>query len=550
MKKTLRISCFALAATLCGAASAPAQVLFSENFDSLTLGGSVNERAGAGRVTVPATEPGTQPFPAAFSKSNPGWTIDNNLGTYDGAPTIGNAGVPTLGTRVQEWEGWSFAEKTFWITADDQQRSQFTKGTNVVAVADNDEWDDLGTRTGFYNTGLNSPSFPVAEGVSYGVGFDSSWRPESLDDSYNDLVPSALDNTNTQAVEIIAKFDVGGQVQIVKWDSVGTSPFFKAANTNETFASDGTGFFFTAPAGATSASISFNQVNAANDWWWAIDNIKVESEIGATVYTEDFEDTVLEPSINERLAFVSKVTGAAGQTNTVRGVVYETQARPNSFTKTAPAGWSVDNLDTPGLGDDNNGVFEWEGWSFATPEFFGFAAGNDGRAEFTKGTGNIAIADSDEWSDTGAGVTDPRAVNAAGENDALNTVLKTPTLSLVGVDLTPGLALEFDSSWRPEGGQTALITAVIDGGAPVEVLRWNSDSASPFFKARATNESVFLPLNVTGASSIALNFAHLGGSNNWWWAIDNVKLAVIPEPTSALLAGVALLGLGARRRGC
>ena len=52
-------------------------------------------------------------------------------------------GDPNYG--VDEWEGWSFANKSFWIFADDQGRSSFTNGVGTVAVADADEWDDLTT---------------------------------------------------------------------------------------------------------------------------------------------------------------------------------------------------------------------------------------------------------------------------------------------------------------------------------------------------------------------------------------------------------------------
>ena len=88
--------------------------------------------------------------------------------------------------------------------------------------------------------------------------------------------------------------------------------------------------------------------------------------------------------------------------------------RPNSFTKTPPAGWSIDNsgIDPIAIGDNNRGVFEWEGWSFADRDFWSFAAQGDATS-FTKASGPFAIADSDEFADLGG--TNP--ADPAGTGD-------------------------------------------------------------------------------------------------------------------------------------
>src|SRR5262245_1959398 len=92
----------------CAATTARAQLLFSENFDSLPLMDSVNERLGFPHVTRVATDPNSAPIPASFSKTGPaGWSIDNTLGTFNGSPTVGNSGVAGAGVAdfgVDEWE--------------------------------------------------------------------------------------------------------------------------------------------------------------------------------------------------------------------------------------------------------------------------------------------------------------------------------------------------------------------------------------------------------------------------------------------------------------
>ena len=98
---------------------------------------------------------------------------------------------------------------------------------------------------------------------------------------------------------------------------------------------------------------------------------------GSQLFFEGFEGLPLGPNVDEALA------GEA------------------VWTDTLPNGWSRDNLDTPGLDDDEVGVREWEGWSFATQEWWAATAGDQRRTEFTKGTGTVAIADGDEWDDKG-----------------------------------------------------------------------------------------------------------------------------------------------------
>jgi hypothetical protein len=217
-----------------------------------------------------------------------------------------------------------------------------------------------------------------------------------------------------------------------------------------------------------------------------------------------------------------------------------TTPRPDSFTHTPPAGWNVDNSGLPaaGIGDNNLGVFEWEGWSFATKEFSVFSA-QGALGNFTKSTGAYAVADSDEFDDLGG---------AADVTRPYNTVLETPTLDVTGLAAN-SLQLKFDSAWQDEGNQKAIITADY-GSGEVEVLRWES-VAGAFFHDDNLNETVLLDLNnPAGATSMKLRFKYLDAGNNWFWAIDNIRVGVgIPEPSSlamALIAACAAMRFGRR----
>ncbi|GAA3129512.1 hypothetical protein JOF29_007279 [Kribbella aluminosa] len=65
------------------------------------------------------------------------------------------------------------------------------------------------------------------------------------------------------------------------------------------------------------------------------------------------------------------------------------------WTHTAPGGWSVTSVDAM----TGKGMDEWRGWSFATPQFWSVAQTGQGRENFTKAGGVLAVADDDEWDD-------------------------------------------------------------------------------------------------------------------------------------------------------
>lgn len=531
-----RCACFGMAILLAVAMTgvSRAYILFSENFDSLagSLGPSVNERIGLSVVTRVATDPNSSPIPNAFSHTGPaGWTVDNAFDAY--GASVGNTGVPELGNPnygVDEWEGWSFANKDFWVrVAGDQTRSLFTKGIGTVAVADADEWDDLrispSARQGFMNTNLITGNINVSahQGQTLTLTFDSSWRPEAFDDSHGN---PAFNSLNNQSAVVAASFDGGPEVFLTFWDSDPASPFFKGDMQNETVSVP-----MFVPGGVSNVQLKFGYYNAANDWWWALDNLSLTDALSNTVWSEDFEGVALGPSVNERET-QGKVTVVATTPNTL--------PVQNAFTHTPPAGWNVDNsAGLPGIGDPNRGVEEWEGWSFTRPAFWLFAD-TQGRQNFTKGTGVIAVADPDEWDDLG----DPESLGT------YNTYLVTPVLDISSVPAGM-LSVKFDSSWDFEDTQTAVID-VDYGSGWVNVLTWESDTNSPNFHGTNYNETVLLALNnPPGATTARVRFGLINATDDWWWAVDNIRIGIIPEPGSALLACVAMVGLGllsARRR--
>jgi hypothetical protein len=223
-----------------------------------------------------------------------------------------------------------------------------------------------------------------------------------------------------------------------------------------------------------------------------------------TFGAQDFEGLVLGASIDEEVA------------------------RDDVWTKVAPDGWEIDDTGVPGVGTDLDGVTEWAGWSFANKDWWVETAGDQNRSQFTLGTGTIAIADGDEWDDQ------PHA------EGFVDTFLSW-TLDVSGA-AAGALDLHFDSSWRPEFDsnyhQTANITVSYDGGDATEVMLWESDKASANYKPDSTNESVVVALgNPAGASSAVITFGYFDAGNDWWWAIDNIKVV---EGASGAISAVTL----------
>ena len=232
-------------------------VLFEEDFEGVTLEASIMEQIKDDKVWS-----GTPPE---------GWEITNENPKDLGMP---------------EWRTWAIVDLEWWTrTAEDQRRSEFTgvhndgKGVGKGAVSDPDEWDDWegnGNPDALsrWNGHLITPPIKIkgAAAKSLVLTLDSSWRPE-----------------DTQNGEILVSFDGGKEEQILFFKSVGidagahTLVTIPTLKLKEDKINDGEQINETLeipidnPAGVAEMTISFGVVDAQNDWWWAIDNIKLIS---------------------------------------------------------------------------------------------------------------------------------------------------------------------------------------------------------------------------------------------------------------------------------
>lgn len=250
-----------LVAGLALAGNAHAQLrLFFEDFESLPLGPNVQE-------TLAGTEVWTNVPPT-------GWTIDNS-----GMPGYGNP----MTNGVDEWAGWTFANKNWWVqAAGDQRRGEFTRGQGTVMIADPDEWDDdsgaentarrnIATSTSpnnMFDSFATTKTINIPAGIPAGrikLSFDSSWRPEGFDD---------LDQTNNQTATIKVSYNGGPKIEVLRWDSDNDpeNPYYHPDSPNERVS----GLDLMYNGTSTTMTLEFGLGKAWNDWWWAVDNISVE----------------------------------------------------------------------------------------------------------------------------------------------------------------------------------------------------------------------------------------------------------------------------------
>ena len=178
------------------------------------------------------------------------------------------------------------------------------------------------------------------------------------------------------------------------------------------------------------------------------------------------------------------------------------------WTPQAPQGWSVVNA--AGM---PQGTPRLQGWTFHTKRAWTAPAGQD-RGNFTRGLGVLAIADPDDWDDTGA---------PSGRGRFDSTLVSPAVPVSAGTDT---LYLAFDSHYRQEAPQKAAVSAVFDDGTQTRLVYYSSDAAGNDNAGRdVQNAFVTRRFDVpAGATSVILKFRMYDAGNNWFWAVDHIRL--------------------------
>lgn len=158
-----------------------------------------------------------------------------------------------------------------------------------------------------------------------------------------------------------------------------------------------------------------------------------------------------------------------------------------------PQGWSRDNAKLP-----EGGVTEWAGWSLVSDAFWSSAQRGQNRETFVRGRGTFAVADSDEWADTDA---------ASGKT--FDSTLWTPSVAA-----NAKVTVRLTHLYRQEGEQRGEILASWDDGEPQVVRTLSADVNGP--------DAIDVD-RPSGAREVRIGF-RLTGVNNWYWAVDDVRV--------------------------
>jgi hypothetical protein len=279
-----------------------------------------------------------------------------------------------------------------------------------------------------------------------------------------------------------------------------------------------------------SPTLSFSPIEAGDTGYYSVD-VSIVGTTPVTLTSREAKVTVYVPQANT-LLFAENFDSLPLGPN-----VDEATVGTNVWTKTGPAGWTIDDSGVPGAGTDNDGVTEWAGWSFANTNWWATTAGDQGRTSFTKSTGAALIADPDEWDDL---------AHAAGQ---FNAFISTPDIALNGAAENSAV-VTFDSSWQYEAPQGATFEVSFDGGTSWStLLRYSSNTASGDFKPDAFNETISIPVfNPAAATTARFRFGLITAGNNWWWAVDNFRLTGT-TPLDGFATWAAGFGLVANENG-
>ncbi|WP_327250500.1 phosphocholine-specific phospholipase C [Streptomyces sp. NBC_01244] len=250
----------------------------------------------------------------------------------------------------------------------------------------------------------------------------------------------------------------------------------------------------TAPAAAARTSATLKATVGARSGGGAVERTETLATRVGPVMTgyllaEDFE------SLSEHLAPAADLSRPG-----LRG-----------WTRTAPEGWTVTNAP-----DMPQGTEELTGWSFLSRQFW-FPAGQE-RPAFDRALGIVAVADPDDWDDTGS----------PSGRGTFDSTLTTPAVAIPAG--TGTLHLGFDSHYRQESPQEAEVTVEFDTGVTSRVLHYSGAASGNTNAGRdQQNRLVTCSFPVpSDAKSVKVNFRIHHAGNNWFWAVDNIRLGSTP----------------------
>jgi hypothetical protein len=214
--------------------------------------------------------------------------------------------------------------------------------------------------------------------------------------------------------------------------------------------------------------------------------------VADTVFSEDFEGVTL----------IDSTLSSDG--------IDETDYSPD-----LPVGWTRDNTTTP-----EGGNIEYFGWTVMDPLFWINQAGIQlGRDQFTNASGNIAVADPDQYDD--AIEVDP---------NLFSSFVETPVIDLSSFR-NGTLNITVDSCFAPYDTMKGLIDLSFDGGQTYTNLLTLDSLIEGDSNVARLNEALSFASGVDFAETgndLVIRFGLTDAGNDWWWAVDNIKVTADP----------------------
>jgi|688.fasta_scaffold00009_169 hypothetical protein len=476
----------------------------------------------------------------------PGWTIEND------ASHVATTSAAYNGWVAMDVNSWSLQQGNQGSSIAPTGRSRMKLGGNVnntAMVADPDAWDDFppaGKGNGFNSYFKRTIDITGRDLSSLSLSFDWDFVTE---DNQVGVVEVSFDGGTNYAIlfAIASKNLVGdptwGTYAKTEDDlSYSTNPGTDTVElTQRTFMA---GTDFTVPPGATSMTVRFGCILSGNDWWFAVDNVEL-ADVNGVIDSEDFEGLTLLPFPD----------GGVG-------------VPPGDGTDYSQsiANWTIDN---DGFWDpllkmytrSNERAFD--GWAALDSQSWSNQQGGQIRNEFfpnpaifPPGRNTILVADPDAHDDFDVELPSDHPDKSKKEFNSF--IYRVYDVS--GYDNTT-IEVEMDWESRIESTQRSLVQVSFDCGATwTDLLDVDSDDATKLTELRnagylyfdgtgdgigvnnagdifstANGPQSWQFTNASGArpakngSKMILRLGCIDAQNNWWFAVDNIKIEGTPQ---------------------
>ncbi len=420
-------------------------------------------------------------------------------------------------TSEPAYFGWTAMDVDSWIAEQGGQDRDGSGGlgsttNNTLLVADPDAWDDFtgGTSSTGYNSYISRTYDLTGFSGETTVSFIYEFRVE---DSQVGIAELSFDGGDTwqELVRIETAEDSSNGGDIV----AGTPGVF-VSGTDFNRESD-------------EMIVRFGCIEAGNDWWFAIDDVKVETADGFSDF-EDFEGLSLEPFVEadggDGTDWTNDIPGwVIDNSQMVPGVIGDGEG--TDWSRDIP-NWVVDN--SLSLGFSEEGAYD--GWAAMDVGSWIAEQGGQGRSIFGSFVpdNTCLVADGDAFYDFDFDLEG----NEGAPGNSYNTYI-TREYDLSGFD-NCSLNIEFEYEFRIENQQLGVAEISFDGGSSwTRIIEFDEndgdnndtladvglfDLASYDFTADdITSNDSFSPRQ---SNTMLLRFGYLNAGNNWWFAIDNV----------------------------